>query len=112
MVVQLCSHKSYTRDAAQCGKERIWNVLLLRVAMLHDGYHCIFCSRNQRRKSMCVQPSISSNLSQISLERMDELFGTANFSGIEDVGLATIHAKEAMHAQHDDEVPNTERKDV
>ena len=31
----------------------------------------------------------------ISLERMDELFGVADFSNVEDVGLAAQHAKQA-----------------
>jgi hypothetical protein len=30
---------------------------------------------------------------QISLERMDEVFGTADFSNIEDVGIAARRAK-------------------
>ncbi len=27
---------------------------------------------------------------------MDELFGVANFSGLEDIGVATIHTKEGF----------------
>lgn len=31
---------------------------------------------------------------QISLERMDEVFGVADFSNVEDVGQAARHAKD------------------
>ncbi|KAK5449907.1 hypothetical protein LTS15_008480 [Exophiala xenobiotica] len=36
----------------------------------------------------------------VSLERMDELFGTTDFSGIEDVGMAAQHAKGDIEAVH------------
>ncbi|KAL1983817.1 hypothetical protein VTN96DRAFT_9903 [Rasamsonia emersonii] len=43
----------------------------------------------------------------ISLERMDELFGVADFSGVDDVGLAAKHAKEGtdIETSHVEAVP-------
>ena len=37
---------------------------------------------------------------KVSLERMDELFGVTDFSGIEDMGLAAQHAKGDIQAVH------------
>lgn len=37
---------------------------------------------------------------QISLERMDELFGVTDFSGIKDVGVAAESAKADIEATH------------
>lgn len=41
---------------------------------------------------------------QMSLERMDELFGVADFSKVDDVGVAAKHAREAEDIEHTDEV--------
>ncbi|KIV87704.1 hypothetical protein PV11_03234 [Exophiala sideris] len=47
----------------------------------------------------------------VSLERMDELFGTTDFSGIEDVGLAAQHAKGDIETVHmENEQPHHELK--
>ncbi len=43
-------------------------------------------------------------LLQISLERMDEIFGAADFSHVEDVGLAAKHAKEVKEEEDDHQV--------
>jgi hypothetical protein len=40
-----------------------------------------------------TQTDSDSNDSQISLERMDEVFGVADFSNVEDVGIAARRAK-------------------
>jgi len=41
----------------------------------------------------CTRPESDANDSQISLERMDEVFGVADFSNVEDVGIAARRAK-------------------
>lgn len=60
------------------------------------GDCCILDSRDQGRKSLllaCTHQDSDSNDSQISLERMDEVFGVADFSNVEDVGIAARGAK-------------------
>lgn len=51
-------------------------------------------TKGVRLPILCYRDDNDANLAlQISLERMDELFGVADFSHVEDVGLAAKHAK-------------------
>ena len=56
----------------------------------------IFCRKLLYRES-------STDRIQISLERMDEIFGTADLSNIEDVGIAAKHARskdDSLEVEH------------
>ena len=44
-------------------------------------------------------------IDQLTLERMDEMFGVTDFSGVEDVGKAATHGKLDIEAVHVEDQP-------
>lgn len=89
--------------ASDAIRDSLRGVFHLRKLQSHNGNTCLVDSRDKGSKYKDFFWLPIANRTKISLERMDELFGVADFSNIEDVGVAAKQARnkeDALEVEH------------
>ena len=95
MAIQFCGGEGYAGHADDGRKRGLWDLFYFRQLLLCNDIFCLVFHPGDEGYVANLHSEIDAYANEnglgLSLERMDELFGVADFKDVEDVGVAGQH---------------------